>query len=216
MSGFKVLVEGYAREGDNNNFFATCSTTVLWSKDKVVLVDPGAHSQSLLEAMKKAGLSADDIDIVYLSHYHPDHFLNIRLFPKAEIMDGEVRWLNDSEEIFLEEAVIPETDIQILATPGHSEEHTSLIIEDKVQGFVCIAQDVFWWKDGEQVTGTYKALLDQKDEFASDGDSLKTSRKKVLKLADYIIPGHGMPFLNKFKEKRLHNEMGKSASPTAH
>jgi len=32
------------------------------------------------------------------------------------------------------------------------------------------------------------------DEFATDIEKLKESRKKVLEIADWIIPGHGKMF----------------------
>lgn len=200
MQEYKVLIEGFAREGSNDNFYATCSTTLIWSNDKTILVDPGAHSELLLESMRANNIEIDDIDIIYLSHYHPDHFLNIRLFPNAQILDGEVQWFTDSEERFHEE-FIPETEVKILQTPGHSAEHTSLLIETESKGTVCIAQDVFWWKDGLQKTDDYDELINLEDEFASDMKSLRDSRKKVLEIADWIIPGHGKPFQNIFKSK---------------
>jgi glyoxylase-like metal-dependent hydrolase (beta-lactamase superfamily II) len=33
--------------------------------------------------MSRAGLTADDIDYVLMSHGHPDHFGNMNLFPNA-------------------------------------------------------------------------------------------------------------------------------------
>ena len=44
---------------------------------------------------------------------------------------------------------------------------------------VAICGDVFW-----------KENYPENDEYASNGEALEESRKKVLALADYIIPGH--------------------------
>lgn len=61
---------------------------------------------------------------------------------------------------------------------------------------MCIAQDVFWWEDGKQETDSVQKLLDLQDPFASDPEALQQSRKLVLDLADWIIPGHGVMFRN--------------------
>jgi glyoxylase-like metal-dependent hydrolase (beta-lactamase superfamily II) len=39
-----------------------------------------------------------------------------------------------------------------------------------------------------------KSLLSLKDPFVKDEEALLASRKKILKIADIIIPGHGKPF----------------------
>ena len=53
---------------------------------------------------------------------------------------------------------------------------------------VVVAGDVFWWVDGEEQI----IDIERPDQhFASDPAKLIESRKKVLEIADYIIPGHG-------------------------
>ncbi len=42
-------------------------------KDKNILFDTGGDSPTLLSNMKTAGIMPEDIDIVFLSHIHPDH-----------------------------------------------------------------------------------------------------------------------------------------------
>jgi glyoxylase-like metal-dependent hydrolase (beta-lactamase superfamily II) len=201
MDSVKVLIEGYAYPSESGSFFASPTTSLITTSDKKILVDPGANEQKLLDALSQDNLIPEDIDIVYLTHYHPDHFLNIRLFPNKDIYDGSTLWKNTGEEIFYSSKV-PGTDIEILPTPGHSAEHSSLIINTK-DGVVVIAEDVFWWKDGLQVTDSYESLINTEDEFASDFEALKESRKKVLQIADWVIPGHGKMFKNQFKNLNL-------------
>lgn len=199
---FKIIVEGYARPGTKDNqFFATCSTTLVMCSGKKVLVDPGADEKRLLEGLKKENLDTKDIDILFLSHYHPDHFLNISLFPDLPIYDAGVIWTRDGGEDMPNGEkpmdVVPGTHIEILATPGHRDEHASLLINTEKYGKLCIAQDVFWWVDGEQPENpTVEDLLNIQDPFHANEESLKDSRKKVLEVADWIIPGHGKMFKN--------------------
>lgn len=51
-----------------------------------------------------------------------------------------------------------------------------------------VAQDIFWWMDGEQDVGSREMLLNLEDPYVQDMDKLIESRKNILKLADWIIP----------------------------
>ncbi|MEP7103428.1 MAG: MBL fold metallo-hydrolase [Candidatus Dojkabacteria bacterium] len=197
MTEYHVLVEGYAHEGENGNFLASPTSVLLLSNGKKILMDPGADRQKLLESLNKLNLKTEDIDLIFLTHYHPDHFLNIRLFPNIEIVDAETIWRDNAEEI-ASNCKIEGTNIEVIKTPGHSPEHSSLIINAN-EGKLCFSQDVFWWQDGEQKTDDYEAMVNYADPFASDMNALKESRKKLLEIADWIIPGHGKKFKNNFK-----------------
>jgi len=194
MNKVKVLIEGYAHPGPNGSYIASPSCTLLISKGKKIIVDPGANQKLLQAKLKNHGLSPSDIDLIFLSHFHPDHFLAIRLFPNHDILDSDMIWREDKEIFY--KGVIPGTEIEIIKTPGHTSEHASLIVKTKEYGTVCIAQDLFWWEDGKQKSDTVKDLIDLKDPYANDYEALKKSREKILKIANWIIPGHGKMFKN--------------------
>jgi len=197
MTTLKILIEGYAHPTEDGNYQASPTTSLVYNNGLKILVDPGANKNKLLDALKGEGLTPKDIDILFLSHYHPDHFLNIKLFPDQDLYDGSMIWKDDIEITYT--GNIPGTEIQVLPTPGHSPEDCSLFFIEDTLGAVCIAPDVFWWEDGIQNTDTSEALLTLVDPFATDTVSLVDSRKKVLNLADWIVPGHGKMFKNKFK-----------------
>ena len=190
MAEIKILVEGYARE-EGGVLFASPTCTLIRTNGKTVLVDPGANEQLLLDALAKEKIAPEDIDIVFLSHYHLDHVLNIRLFPGKDIYDGSIIWSGDKETEY--EGTIPGTDVKVIPTPGHADEHCSLLIATE-QGNVCVAADVFWWMDHEEQKTDTESLINHKDAYANNMESLKKSREKLLALADYIIPGHGKMF----------------------
>jgi len=188
-----ILVEGYAHEGENGTYVASPTSYLVEAGDKKILVDPGTSKQKLLDALEALHVKAEDISFIYLSHYHPDHFLNIKLFPDLDVYDGDIHWSDDKEEFHQGNLGIE--GIEILKTPGHSPEHTSLLI-DTEEGKVCIAQDVFWWEDGKQKSDSEEDLLKLEDLFATDKEALFNSRKLVLEKAEWIIPGHGRKFKN--------------------
>jgi glyoxylase-like metal-dependent hydrolase (beta-lactamase superfamily II) len=64
---------------------------------------------------------------------------------------------------------------------------------------VVVAGDVFWWADREEQKTDRESLLFHKDPFAKDEKALLASRRKILELADWIIPGHGKMFKNSRK-----------------
>lgn len=196
MSKVKIIIEGYARE-EGDAIVATCSTVLIEDSGKKIIVDPGINKNLLLRKLKENGLAVKDFDIVFMTHYHPDHILNVGLFEKSQIMDGDTIYSEDVETFY--EKKIPGTEIEVLETPGHASEHASPVVKTD-DGIVVVAQDVFWWMDGEQDTSSREALIELEDPFGKDMDELKKSREKVLKIADWIIPGHGKMFENEFKK----------------
>ncbi len=115
MATVKVLVEGYAHEG-NGCYEATCTTVLIEDSGKKIIVDPGCNEELLLQALKKEGLTPHDIDVIFLTHYHIDHVLNIRLFPGKDILDGDIIYRGDKEFSF--KGKIPGTNVEIIETPG--------------------------------------------------------------------------------------------------
>lgn len=187
MNTVKVLIEGYAKVNPDGTWDATCTTTLINTGKHKIIVDPGCHRPKLLAALKKAGLGVGDIDMVFISHYHPDHCLLIGIFPNATVFDS-VQYQKGPMGGETGE-YLPETNIQIIKTPGHASEHASLLVPTK-EGKVLIAADVFWWPEGVE----QKVDVHSPDEFASDQAALVLSRSLALSLADYIIPGHGQKF----------------------
>lgn len=87
--------------------------------------------------------------------------------------------------------VIPGSGLKVIRTPGHMEEHCSLIVETK-KGVCAVAGDVFWWMENER----QEIDINKPDNDPEHMNSQKliASRKKILEIADWIIPGHGRMF----------------------
>jgi len=146
MSEIKVLIEGYAKE-KNGIEIASSSTALIKNNNLKILVDPGSNKKLLLKALTKEGLKPQDIDLIFITHYHPDHILNIRLFPDKDILDDDIIYREDKLISF--SGKIPNTNIKVIPTPGHAYEHACLLIETE-KGKIVVAGDLWWWSEKEK------------------------------------------------------------------
>jgi len=180
MAEVKILIEGYTTEDTSEE--TSCSTIILL-KDKniVMVIDPGTMKDQkiLIEKLKEENLTVDDVNVVCITHSHMDHYRNIGMFPKAKSLDYWGLWDRDTVDDWNSQFT---DDIQIIKTPGHSYDSITLLVKTN-KGIIAICGDVFW-----------KENLPENDPYASDKEKLKESRKKVLEIADYVIPGHGDMF----------------------
>ncbi|MCX6742172.1 MAG: MBL fold metallo-hydrolase [Candidatus Pacearchaeota archaeon] len=197
MAEVKVLVEGVHKQIENEKFDIGC-TTVLIRSDKNIIVDPGAfvNKDRLLEALKKEGLAPEKIDAVVLTHLHLDHIVNVSLFPKSKVLlkfingkyPGQFQRIDKGtlERFDILNEKIAE-DISVIDTPGHSDDHVSVLVKTD-KGKIVIS--------GDAVGSEEWADINKKPnpEFVYSVEKYNESREKILKIADYIIPGHGKMF----------------------
>lgn len=192
MNTIKVLIEGYASIS-KKGVIASSTVTLIRSNKINIIVDPGINRKLLLLKLEENNLKVDDIDFVFMTHTHADHNLLTGLFPDAKVIDNELIYDEDRE--IEHDMKVPGTNIEIINTPGHDQFHASLLVPTK-EGKVVVAGDVFWWMDDEKQTTDKDSLIGRKDPYGKDEKALQKSRKLILEIADYIIPGHGKIFKN--------------------
>lgn len=188
MNKIEVLIEGYAKVNPDGTWKASSTTTLVRNNlGQIIIVDPGCNREMLLEKLAEVNLGVEDVDYVFITHHHLDHAMGVGWFPDAKVIDADSVQDGDlgstPDENFFGEG------IKIIKTPGHEAAHASLLV-DTDKGKICISGDVFWWGEGKD----QDISLDYHDEFASDMEAIKESRKKVLAASDYIVPGHGKMF----------------------
>jgi len=188
MTEIKILIEGYAKPL-KNGWLANSSVVLIKSNGKNIITDPGCDREKLLNVLKKEKLKTSDIDFVFLTHGHIDHSLLAGIFENAKIVDE--LYVYQKDVITKHDGVIPDTDLKVIRTPGHMEEHCSLIVETE-KGVYAVAGDAFWWVENENQEININKPDNEPEHM--DIQKLIASRKKILELADYIIPGHGKIF----------------------
>lgn len=172
-----VITTGYA----DDRVASTC--TLLRDGSTIVVVDPGmvACRSMLTDPLAGYGLTPGDVTDVVISHHHPDHVVNIALFPNARVHDFMAtyvadEWIDHEGEFALTES------IRLLPTPGHTDQDVTTLVSTE-SGLVALTH--LWW--------TAEGPAD--DPFAADREVLRASRETVLALAPtLIVPGHGAPF----------------------
>ncbi len=191
MAEVRILIEGYAKPL-KNGWKANSSVVLIKSNGKNIIADPSFDREKLLNALKKEKLKTSDIDFVFLTHGHTDHSLLAGIFENAKIVDELYVYQKDA--IAKHDGVIHGTGLKVIRTPGHMEEHCSLIVKTK-KGVYAVAGDIFWWNENE------KQEIDinkpDNDPEHMNIQKLIASRKKILELADYVISGHGKMFIVK-------------------
>lgn len=176
----KVVREGYFRWVEKRVLSdVTCTTTLIEDGGKKILVDvPNVGEEdAFLAALKDAGIDPKSIDIVVVTHFHPDHDGCLHLFPNALYIGSGVQW-NGAEHRYWHEEALPLTDdVYVLKTPGHTLDSCSVVANTE-DGVIAAVGDMWW------------SLDDPKLLVVSDAEALEANRKKIIALADRIIPGH--------------------------
>jgi glyoxylase-like metal-dependent hydrolase (beta-lactamase superfamily II) len=178
MTDVHLLHAGYTEGG------VASSVVLVRDGDAVIVVDPGMVRDRalILEPLAAHGIAPEAVTHVTLSHHHPDHTMNVALFPNAEVVDFWARYIGDQ---WLDHDgdgyhIAPKT--QLWLTPGHTEEDMTLLVEADDAVY---AMTHLWWH-GDRTP--------QEDPFAFDQHVLDTQRERVLGAADIVIPGHGPAF----------------------
>ncbi len=175
-----------------------CNTYFI-NGSKKILIDPG-HQQLIRhvkEGLADINISIDQIDLVIITHGHPDHMEAVEVFEKSTLVaisNEEIEFFKTMAErypsaakvdllrpdFFLQEGEITvgKETFQILLTPGHSP------------GSICL-----YWPDKKVlITGdvVFNQGIGRTDLPGGNGKLLKESIKKLAALeVEYLLPGHG-------------------------
>ena len=126
MATVHLLHAGYA--GDR----VASSVVLVLDGDARIVVDPGmvARRSLILDPLAALGLAPESISHVFLSHHHPDHTINVALFPEAEVVDFWARYIGDEWLDHDGDGYHLSPMAQLWLTPGHTEEDASLMVAE--------------------------------------------------------------------------------------
>lgn len=183
MVKINVLLVGYFKWVNKNVCRASSTVTLIRDGKEKIIVDTGnlVDEKKILTAVRKNKIKPTDITMVINTHVHPDHRGCNFLFKKAKIINSED--INEGDKFTFtpsgDFSITPH--VKIVRTPGHTSDSCSVLAKT-AEGKVAIVGDLFW--------------RGQKDKlaFVEDKKMHRASQKKILKMADWIVPGHGNIF----------------------
>jgi glyoxylase-like metal-dependent hydrolase (beta-lactamase superfamily II) len=138
------------------------TNTYLYGQDPCAVIDPGSDDAGHLDAIRAAAEERGGIGLVLLTHSHGDHTAG------ADQLGAEVVLPEDGET---------HAGLQVLATPGHAEDHVCFLSDDGV----CFS--------GDLVLGLGSTIVPPGgNSLAAFMDSLALLQAQEIEL---IAPGHG-------------------------
>ncbi|XP_070537764.1 metallo-beta-lactamase domain-containing protein 1-like [Ptychodera flava] len=186
-----VLKEGYSHCLENGDQVANGTISLVLGPHNI-MVDTGNpwDGDDIIKGLSKHGLTPSNIDYVIATHGHVDHIGNLNLFKQAthivgfDICNGDkyaTHPFKDGSNYEIDEYV------SVIPTPGHTHSDVSVIVKSTKLGTVVIAGDLFECMDDLKDPSIWQ-------EVSENIELQEANRKKVLKIADVIIPGHGKMF----------------------
>jgi hydroxyacylglutathione hydrolase len=190
-----------------NPYENNCNTYVIHG-DMTVLIDPGhsRHLGKLLYQMEGDGISPEEVDLIILTHSHPDHFEGLEAFldkpVKIAMSREEERYLLDSGKILFEMMKQPlpkfridfylregdlhlgEKIFNIYQTPGHSPGSISIHWPERK---VLFTGDLIFYGG-----------IGRTDFLEGNSKLLKESIERMSHLdTEILLPGHGEMVMGK-------------------
>jgi glyoxylase-like metal-dependent hydrolase (beta-lactamase superfamily II) len=175
-ASWAVLHEGYGSPG------VAATVGLIRDGGTVLVTDPGMVRDRavILDPLHRYGIAPGDVTDVVFSHHHPDHTLNAALFPQARFHDhwaiyrGDTWIERDAEGYEITPA------IRLIRTPGHTHEDITTLAgtPDGVVAF----------------THAWNRATSAGDAYAVDLALLSAARRRVVAVADIVVPGHGPAF----------------------
>ncbi len=168
--------------------------------DKKILIDPGHRHLfgHVTDELAELSLTPDQIDVVIITHGHPDHIEGLSDFVGTStliaISEAEMAFIkktaphygealgvsNFEPDILLQEGDLEIGDLhfEVIHAPGHSP------------GSVCL----YWPENKVLITGdvVFNQGIGRTDLPGGSGEQLKDSIRRLSKLdVEYLLPGHG-------------------------
>lgn len=186
-------------------FLGLANLTLIQTQGGPMLFDVGHHANrdALILGLAQHKLKPSDVPMIFLSHLHFDHVVNIDLFPfSTKVFVSKSEWeyaaaphkddpwipwmireqLQQYDLKLLEGSGELEADIRYLPVPGHTPGCTALVLNTKNKGRVVIA--------GDALKFPREAINCCSDHSFDSPEVASKTIKHILEISDRIIPGH--------------------------
>jgi glyoxylase-like metal-dependent hydrolase (beta-lactamase superfamily II) len=165
------------------------SDYMLWDAGQSMSAGAVAPKVSLVDLLAQVSVTPDQVKMVGISHYHGDHIGQADSFPKAKLMIGKGDWdgLNSPnpqginpklvsswiggggtvEPVTGDKDVFGDGTVMMLATPGHTPGHHSLLVKLAQMGNVILSGDFVHFRENLETSGVPSFNFDRAQSLAS-------------------------------------------------
>lgn len=154
---------------------------------------------TLMEQLRLLNVAATEIRFVGVSHSHPDHAGNLELFPKATlyVQRAEYEWADSRQDTIAFDKSHPvhlvdgdldifgDGSLVLLATPGHTPGHQSLLVRLSKTGPIILSGDAVH----------FETSFDHRFVPTNNWGQGET-RRSMGKLADVMATQHAQLWIN--------------------
>jgi glyoxylase-like metal-dependent hydrolase (beta-lactamase superfamily II) len=159
--------------------------------------------KTLISQLEQIGVKPSDVKFVAVSHTHPDHIGNVELFPQAMLLvqKAEYEWPSPAGPRFKPEHPVTKLEgdrdvfgdgsITIIATPGHTPGHQSLLVKLPKAGALLLSGDAVHFKDNWDNRRAPEGNADRDKTIAS-----------MTRLADVLTQHKAQLWINHDKAQR--------------
>jgi N-acyl homoserine lactone hydrolase len=164
------------------------------------------RAKTLASQLAEAGVKPSDIRYVAVSHTHGDHVGNVDMFPDATLLiqKAELDWAfapgkpppfkaaRSVRPLEGDLDVFGDGSVTVIATPGHTPGHQSLLVHLPKTGWVVLSGDLAHFKDN----------WDNR-RVASMNTSAEQTQASYKRVADLLAEKHAQLWINHDKPQSL-------------
>jgi glyoxylase-like metal-dependent hydrolase (beta-lactamase superfamily II) len=184
-----------------NPYENNCNTYLVRG-EVTVLIDPGhsRHISNLFQQMEGDGISPDEINLVILTHSHPDHFEGLEAFlnkpVKIAMNREEERYLLESGKLLFEmmRQPMPEFRIDFYLKEGELHLGKELFQIHQTPGHSPGSLSIHWPERKVLFTGdlVFYGGIGRTDFLEGNSKLIKESIERMSHLdTELLLPGHG-------------------------
>jgi glyoxylase-like metal-dependent hydrolase (beta-lactamase superfamily II) len=163
---------------------------MLWDTGHAMSAGAVAPKVSIVDQLAQLGVKPEQVRFVGISHYHPDHTGQVGSFPQATLLIGKgdwdvltsakppananpapfAHWIGGGgklEPVPLDKDVFADGTVTMLATPGHTPGHHSLLVRLPQLGNVLITGDLAHFHENYDSNGVPPFNTGRADTLAS-------------------------------------------------
>ncbi len=191
MNSLDILVLGHIER--NEDMSVDLENT--WSSSTLIRTDDGHNivvdtstpfmKAGIKTSFKQIGkIFPEDVDLVVLTHAHPDHTGNSSLFKNAKIYVRAEELDHVPDAIGVDSDMDIAKGVRLVHTPGHSPGSMSVFVEADRKYVIA--------GDAIPMANNYYKMVPPRANY--DPELAMSSMKKIIEYADVIVPGHDKPF----------------------